>query len=110
MLERLALEALELPVSPDSRGKDALALRLSDRGMTDWADFSGMYSDTLGPLPGFLRDGFRLLGWMGTEGTSPFRLMRTLGLCTDKLASETRPAALFSAERQTSDRDSPTTL
>lgn len=45
--------------------------------------FPSAYNDTLWPPPaGCLRDGLRFANGMGTDGTSPFRLMRTaLGLC-----------------------------
>lgn len=57
-------------------------MRLSDPGLE--GGFPGMSRDTLGPLPGCLRDGFLLLRGMGTDGTSPFRFIRTLGLCKRK--------------------------
>ena len=57
---------------------------LPDRSIAG-ALFSGTYSDTLCPPAGCFKDGFRFANGMGTDGTSPLRLMRTaLGLCTGR--------------------------
>lgn len=81
MVERLLLGVVDVSVSlNDSMGRNDLT-RLSDGRLTDGAAFSGMYRDTLGPLPVTLREGFRLLGGIGTDCTSPLRFIRTLGLC-----------------------------